>query len=112
MPAGLRSRAVDNRPLSLGHLPQCVARKPPGEVNLRLDSGAGPTEAERHVAGLVHRDAAHTTVVGIGRIGSRLENGETVCCLWSEVIPSQPDTGAGCNAGVDDPSLLTAAVAV
>ena len=78
MTAGLRSRAVDNRSLSLRHLPQCVARKPPGEVNLRIDSGAGPTEAERHVAGLVHRDAAHPTVVGIGRIGSLLENGETV----------------------------------
>src|SRR5207244_12742770 len=97
MPARLRSRAVDNRPLSLGHLPQCVARKPSREVNLRIDSGAGPTEAESHVAGLVHRDAAHPTVVGIGRIGSLLENGEIVWCSWSEVIPRAPPTGTGRN---------------
>src|SRR5207248_2457995 len=112
MTSGLRSRAVDNRPLSLGHLPQCVARKPPREVHLRIDSDAGPTEAERHVAGLVHRDAAHPTVVGIGRIGSLLENGEIVCCIWSELIPSHPDTGPGCNAVVDDQSFVIAEVAV
>src|SRR5205807_9381576 len=43
IPAGLRARAVDNRPLSLVHQPRCVARKPPREVNRRIESGAGPT---------------------------------------------------------------------
>ena len=43
-------------------------------MNLRIERAAGQTEAERNVAGLIHRDAAHPTIIGIRSVGALLEN--------------------------------------
>ena len=80
-------------------------------MNLRIERAAGQTEAERHVAGLIHRDAAHPTIIGIGRVGALLEN------CWRgtrrpNFVPTKTDARPRGHAVVNNQRFMIAEVPI
>ena len=69
----LAARPVDEVRLALAHRVGWVAGESPRVPDLRMDGGVGGAEAERHVAAVVHGDAAHPAPGVVGLVGALLD---------------------------------------
>ena len=76
-----------------------------------MERAAAEAEAEAHVAGVVHGDAAHPAIVGVRRVGSLLIDGEAAAGN-AQLVPTHPDRAARGDAVIDDQGLVVAEVAV
>ena len=80
-------------------------------MNLRIERAAGQTKTERHVPGLVHRDASHPTIIGIRRVSTLLEN------CWRrarrpDFVPANADAGARGHAVINDQRFVIAKIPI
>src|SRR6202011_5870055 len=99
--AGLRTRAVDNRSFTLVHDSGRTGGQSSGIINLRMEAAAGRAVTERHVAGLVHRDATHPAITGVGRIRALLENRRCVPG-GAKLVPANAPARPGGHAVVNN----------
>src|SRR5262249_50846472 len=96
----LRAHPGLQRRLALRHLPKGVTCQPSGVADSWAYRTAGDAIAKGDIARLIHGDAAHPAVVGVGRVRPLLEDRRRAVGT-AQLVPAHAHAGASSDRVID-----------